>query len=285
MAGNWTRGFAAALVIGLAAAASTRAQSDDQQPKTSQARQDSQKASQDQESKTSQAEQKSGQDQSADSKGQPGEDQQARTIRGHVAGVTVAGETIYDAQAGRAIMVQASYLTIVGRPAGSHAGGQQAGGSEGEGRERDASARAEAKQQRKDERQQQRQARRQRADVYMIAITPRTEVCKASSDESVGKSQGDEGCEFDQLELGDRVEIEFKPAQGSMRRIAAQQRHGRHRMHRGEAATIRILPQERSDSGQGQSDSQSSESTEGESKSDDGGKESGKKAEESSKSN
>ena len=92
-----------------------------------------------------------------------------------------------------------------------------------------------------------------RHDVYIVWMTPKTKVCSADANSAQGQSQGQsqtgkKEVGFDQLEVGDRVEIEFNRHEDS----AAQknihqspqmhQKHGRHRTHVGYATAITILP-------------------------------------------
>jgi len=159
---------------------------------------------------------------------------QHKTIHGVVAGVTVLGETMVDYESGRAITAERDYLTVVdadkhGEKSGSQAGhGQQASGGE---------KKPDGKQD-KDVKQTSGgsdQGSKPSARVYLVEVTPKTEVCECDKD-------GKKKCELARLEIGDRVEIEFQPSATTQSQAqAGNMKHGRHRMMRGQAVSISIL--------------------------------------------
>lgn len=177
---------------------------------------------------------------SSDEKLKTGEQSQDhhKTIQGVVAGVTVVGETMVDYLQKRAVTAESDYLTIVvpstegdqreqQSKKGDHGAGEQASGSAKQ--DRDVKQTSNAGQ----ESQHPEESSRQSARVFLIQVTPKTQVCEC--DEG-GKKQ----CDLTHLEIGDRVEVEYEPSDAS----AAQSqdtRHGRHRLMRGQAASITIL--------------------------------------------
>jgi len=193
---------------------------------------------------------------SAQEKGQSGNDKdqgsaQRRTARGTVAAVTVLGETMVNYETGQAAVAQANYLTVVESPRNGKAGhdGQEASDKSDQQAAKDKEESSSKKGDAKQGDAKQGDAMKQRARVYVLAITPKTEVCEGKDGESK------ESCDLARLELGDRVEVEFTrwgmPTQGSggERKKAEDDRsksgdgkHGRNRLIRGEATSIRILP-------------------------------------------
>jgi len=169
-----------------------------------------------------------------------------KTIHGVVAGVTVLGETMVDYESGRAITAERDYLTVVdadhhGKGGGDQAShGEQASGGEkkSEGKQdKDVKQTAGAGQESK-EKSGSDQASKRSARVYLVEVTPKTEVCECQKD-------GKKKCELARLEIGDHVEIEFQPASTSQtQNQSGNMRHGRHRMMRGQAVSIAILQDE-----------------------------------------
>jgi hypothetical protein len=145
------------------------------------------------------------------------------TIRGVIAGVTTEGETAIDAKAHRAVTVEAAFLTVVGSP-------KPMMDDKAAGSKPDASNSAH---------------HRRRDNVYMVWLSPRTKVRDASANVD-GKSEAKKDVTIEQLELGDRVEIEFNcrddANSGSNNANASAQKHGRHRVYMGDATLITILP-------------------------------------------
>ncbi len=187
---------------------------------------------------------------------------QHKTIEGVVAGVTVLGETMVDYHSGRAITAERDYLTIVatsgrGKEGGHSAEGEQASSGEKKSdgkQDKDVKQTSGSSEGSKESGDSHEQASKRSARVYLVEVTPSTEVCECQKD-------GKKKCDLAKLELGDRVEIEFRPAnasQGQAQNQAANLRHGRQRMMRGQAVAISIL---QDDSEQGK-DSGSSEHSE-----------------------
>lgn len=182
-----------------------------------------------------------------------------QTIRGTVAGVTVVGETIIDHETHRAAVAQASYLTILGSPRRDEAHHEGRGGYPQKPQEvrKDSSAGGKDEESGRGSQGDAGSARRRRSNLYLVAIMPQTEVFESSGDNSSGAkgsaSRDDQGrsqAMFERVELGDRVEVEFRSEHTTTRRTN-DRRHGRHRTFRGMATSITILPGEDSDDHQG----------------------------------
>jgi len=214
---------------------------------------------------------------------------QTETIRGEVAAASVVGETMVDYASGRAVVAELTYLTILGSPdGGGRQGGRGGQASSDRDRDRDDTRRGDQdrnqgdRAENKDQGPNQDQAGRNRGDqersgegsaaqdrrnVYQIAISSDTQVRRGnaqrgrgqgqgSGDQPKQKGQGESSAReqsqaaLDQLELGDRVAVEFTRmnAQGrsgsgdeGQKGSTDQTRHGRHRIIRGVARTITIL--------------------------------------------
>jgi len=210
---------------------------------------------------------------------------QTERIRGELAGASVVGETMVDYESGRAIVAELTYLTILGSPAGAgrqEGQGGQADSGRGDAKrgdqdkdqdkDKDKGARSENKDQGSDrdragrdrgdqERSGERSANRR--NVYHIAISPDTQVRARDSQGRRGRDSGDRPkgqgessarersqAALEQLEIGDRVEVEFtrlnpqgRSANGGegQKGSTSQNRHGRHRIIRGVAKTIMIV--------------------------------------------
>jgi hypothetical protein len=151
-------------------------------------------------------------------------------VRGVVAGVTVTGETAIDLKTDTAMIVEASFLTVIGSPVNDRDKG------EGTTRTADASGVSE----------------RLRHNVYTIWMTPRTKVMQRTAEAArsdTGKADSNmKEANFDQLEVGDIVEIEFNPQEESgVTAVSAKTQqmrrsHGRHRSYSGYATSVTILP-------------------------------------------
>jgi len=195
---------------------------------------------------------------------------QHKTISGIVAGVTVLGETMVDHESGRAITAERDYLTVVdaerhGDKGDSRAGhGQQASSGE---KKPDAKADRDVKQTSgADEASRgagsgSEQGSKRSARVYLVEVTPKTEVCECQKD-------GKKKCELSRLEIGDHVEIDFQPYHANpSQNQAGTIRHGRHRMMRGQALSIAILQDDiNQDKSSGSPSEHSPEGSKGESK-------------------
>jgi len=165
----------------------------------------------------------------------------AETIRGVIAGITAEGEVVLDFRTNAAARAEGAFLTVVGSPSKSAAGNddRRESGSETE---------------------QHASSGKQRHNVYIAWLTPRTRIFEAS--EQPGKSDQKEPqsasqtqshgerkeCTFDQIEVGDHVEIQFTPQEESgannnvHQNQQMRQTHGRNRTFVGYATSIKVLP-------------------------------------------
>ena len=137
-----------------------------------------------------------------------------KTIEGVVAGVTVVGETMVDYETDRAITAEKDYLTIV---APSHHGdkgekhaqkSEQASSNQEKGsakQDKDVKQTTNADKSADRGSEDSGQSSGRSARVYLVEVTPKTEVCECRDD-------GKKKCELARLEIGDRVEVEFKPS-------------------------------------------------------------------------
>jgi hypothetical protein len=165
-----------------------------------------------------------------------------KVVKGVVAGVTILGETMVDYQTNRVITAEKDYLTIVGTPSrGEDSSDQakkdrQASGTEGKStgkQDKEVKQTANAGKESRDAGSGSEQSSSGSARVYLVELTPGTEVCER---ENGGKKK----CELAKLDVGDRVEVELKPFNAAGPQ-SQDTRHGRHRMIRGEALSITIL--------------------------------------------
>ncbi len=165
----------------------------------------------------------------------------AETIRGVISGITAEGEVLLDYRTNAAARAEGAFLTIVGSPAKSEAGNNDRKASEPQTEQHASSG-------------------RKRHNVYIAWLTPRTKICEAS--EQPGKLDqkearnasetpspgGSKECSFDQLEVGDHVEIQFTPQEESAANNNVHQNqqmrrtHGRNRTFVGYAMSITVLP-------------------------------------------
>jgi hypothetical protein len=152
----------------------------------------------------------------------------AMTVRGTVAGITIEGETAIDLRTNTAMTVERAFLTIVGSPT------RKDDSKSGSDRARD--------------------------NVYLVWLTPRTKVCERTMDtaklDATDKDATDKNKKevaLDQLEVGDRVEIEFNRGEESGANAVSpkteqmRRRHGRHRTFSGYATSLTIIPQTQAD--------------------------------------
>ena len=166
------------------------------------------------------------------------------TVKGVVAGVTVVGETMVDYQNKQAVTAEKDYVTIVAMAEHGEKWGDQArqqqhstGSQAADSAKRDQDVKQTANADRKDtksanEENDESGRWRGSARVYLIEVTPQTEVCECRDD-------GKKKCDLASLEIGDRVEVEFQPADMAGAR-SNDTRHGRHRIIRGQALSISI---------------------------------------------
>jgi hypothetical protein len=176
-----------------------------------------------------------------------------RTIRGVVSGVTVLGETMVNYSTHRAEMARASYITVLGSPhwGQSNQGSANKSNQDASDKNKDNASdknkdntsdknKDNASDKNKDNADRSGAAMKHRANVYILAITPQTKVTEASSDgQEAARSAAT--AQFDRLELGDRVEVKFRP-ENAGNQGKDDSRHGRHRTFGGEAISISILP-------------------------------------------
>jgi hypothetical protein len=167
---------------------------------------------------------------------------QAEIIRGVVAGITAEGEVMLDYRTNAAARTQGAFLTIVGSPIMSGADERSRGAGETDARAASG---------------------KKRHNVYIAWLAPRTKITDASKEsgrpeqnqrpaagETPSRVLGNE-IPFDQLEVGDRVEIQFIPQeesaqiQGVHQNERMRQTHGRHRTFVGTAMSITVLPHAR----------------------------------------
>jgi len=158
----------------------------------------------------------------------------AETIRGVVAAITAEGEAMFDYRSNRAVAAEAAFLTVVGSPMKSDG---------------DAKDRARAT-----ENERQGASAKKRHNVYIVWLTPRTKILASSAgSEKSSQTQGQNQAQkrevaFDQLEVGDHVEIQFARHDESGASNSAHQteqmrgKHGRHRTFVGDATLITIVP-------------------------------------------
>jgi hypothetical protein len=178
--------------------------------------------------------------------GQPGQNRsqsnsQTETIRGVIAAITAEGEMTLDYRTNTAARTEGAFLTIVGSPAMSWA---------------DDSARSSSA---SNDDQRGRSARR-RHNVYIAWLSPRTQITErglgsAATNRSQRQGEGQNQARnenmplrFDQLEVGDHVEVQFSMVEDSNasnnvhQNQQMRQKHGRHRTFVGYATSITVLP-------------------------------------------
>jgi hypothetical protein len=158
---------------------------------------------------------------------------ETQTIRGVIAGITAEGEAMFDYKTNRAVAAEAGYLTVVGSPTNANAGDAN----------RNANAASEDRG----------SSNRRRHNVYYVWLTPRTKICEADAQADKTNAQADtqrsdqkREIAFDNLEVGDHVEIQFALREDSGSAPAHQtdqlrKKHGRHRTHVGYASEIKVL--------------------------------------------
>jgi hypothetical protein len=165
----------------------------------------------------------------------------AETIRGLISGITAEGEVVLDYRTNAAARAEGAFLTIVGSPIRS----------EPRNDDRRASGL---------EREQHAASGKKRHNIYMAWLTPRTKIFEATQQPAkFEKKQGQNASPtqsaserkeiaFDQLEVGDRVQIQFSPQEesGANRNVhqnqQMRQKHGRNRTFVGYATSIMVLP-------------------------------------------
>jgi hypothetical protein len=151
------------------------------------------------------------------------------TIRGTVAGVTVEGETAIDLRNNSAMTVEGAFLTVVGSPSKNRdeSGNRATEGKSGSERVRD--------------------------NIYLIWLTPRTKISERNMDAGKTDANAKKDVGFDQLEVGECVEIQFTRREESGANTVSpkteqmRKRHGRHRTYSGYATAITIIPKTQAD--------------------------------------
>jgi hypothetical protein len=166
---------------------------------------------------------------------------QTETIRGVISGITEAGEVILDYRTNAAARTEGAFVTIVGSPVGSGVDepSQRLTASETENRTHTA---------------------KDRRNVYIAWLSPRTRITERGMDTAgsdpnqrrneaaiPGRAENRE-ITFDQLEVGDHVEIQFarQEESGATNNVhlsqQMRQKHGRDRTFVGHAMAISLLP-------------------------------------------
>lgn len=184
------------------------------------------------------------------------------TIRGVIAGVTIAGEMSINYKTNRAEAVEMSYLTVVGSPV-HHGMRATRGGADQTGQART-----------RGDTDRSSMGGRHRHNVYITWLNQNPKIRDTSgggADQANARSNDREaaarsgGMSWEKLEVGDHVEVTFirrdmTDATASNAQAAPSAtgpwsgKHGRHRTYFGDAVAITILPESatyHSDSGAG----------------------------------
>jgi len=160
------------------------------------------------------------------------------TIRGVVSEVTILGETDIDYKTRKAITAEATYVTVIGHPWNKDAAeNAREHASSDKDKDRDVKRTS-------NDSSQSAGHHRHRMNVYVIAVSPKTNVCECMETGKPGSgSVKEEKCDLDRLEIGDRVEVSFSPKMTDKEsgQKAEPQKHGRHRTYFGAAKDIKIL--------------------------------------------
>jgi hypothetical protein len=156
------------------------------------------------------------------------------TIRGVIAGITAEGEAMFDFRNNRAVAAEGAFLTIVGSPRKADGEATRAAAAATEERG---------------------SANRKRHNVYYVWMTPKTKICegwaqpeKSNAQTDTQRSDQKREVAFDNLEVGDHVEIQFAlrddtTSTGSAHQTEQMRRkHGRQRTYVGYATEVTILP-------------------------------------------
>lgn len=164
------------------------------------------------------------------------------TIRGVVAGVTAIGETEFNPRTNQAQAVEASYLEIIGTPAG-------------ESRHHEHASRDSGDQNANNKNESEHGARHHRDNLYVIWLTPQTKFSftgdhSGRREASNRDNTAGQPISFEDLQLGDHVEVTFDQSEAANARGArttasnspTSQKHGRNRVYFGDAVSIKVLP-------------------------------------------
>jgi hypothetical protein len=163
---------------------------------------------------------------------------ETKTIRGVIGAVTVEGETLVDQRTHRAVVAEATLVTVVGSKMGRRGA-----------RDGDNAARDRDENDRKD-RDREASSNRGRHNVYVVLLTPKTQIRKAGARETGGdrdnpdakRADDNANLEDDVLEVGDRVELTFvQKSSAGDNPDSINRKHGRHRTYFGVAVSINIL--------------------------------------------
>jgi len=164
----------------------------------------------------------------------------AHTVRGVVSEVTILGETDVDYATRKVVTAEATFVTVIGHAAHHQAAHEQAAADKDK-KDTDAKAASNASPERRES--------RRRMNVYILAVSPRTKVCEVVA-AAKGSPAKEEEAKFDDLEIGDRVEIAFQPKMATKEATHSNndskklsQKHGRHRVFFGTAEAIKLLPE------------------------------------------
>jgi hypothetical protein len=164
---------------------------------------------------------------------------QTETIRGVIAAITAEGEVTLDYRTNTVARTEGAFLTIVGSPVMASATDSGRSSAASDKDQRGGSGGG-------------------RHNIYVAWLSPRTKIIDRSRESAASdpnkrnEGQPEAGGEnsalrFDQLEVGDHVEVQFSLHDDSNATNVHQnqqmrQRHGRHRTFVGYAMSIAVLP-------------------------------------------
>jgi len=163
------------------------------------------------------------------------------TVRGVVAEVNAEGELQIDYQTKQAVLVAATYLTIVESPKDGQGDASKRG---------DADRKDEGKDKNKDQANDE-DDDTSRRNVYIVWLSPRTKVYEASGDS--GKADQKKEASPDRIDVGEVVEVqmtrraETAAEPGVDQSGPARRKHGRYRVVLGDAKAITILSSDTED--------------------------------------
>jgi len=168
--------------------------------------------------------------------------EEMQTIHGVISDFTEIGEADVDETNGKVTTASATLVTVIGHPHHHHDAAHQG---------------PEAAKANDGDKGSQAQHPRHRLNLYVVALSSKTKIAQVMAS---GKevAADDKSAEFDDLEVGDRVELVFAKkdldkakkveakvgddqAKGDPKK--ADQKHGRHRTYFGEAVSIKLLPE------------------------------------------
>ncbi len=162
------------------------------------------------------------------------------TVHGVISDFTMIGETDVDETTGKAMTATATLVTVIGHP-WMH--------------EADHKDHAEATDKAKTDGKNHAEHHHHRMNLYVAALTPKTKVCEVmASGKEVALS--DKDADYDDLEIGDRVElvitvknmekmmaaaktdVDDKKKDGDDKKMT---KHGRHRTYLGSAVQVKLM--------------------------------------------